>query len=249
MIQNISEDKFANRKVGEIVSDNYNAAGVLRNYGIDFCCGGGKLLAEVCSEKGLDLSEINRALEDLNNQPTHQGDDYKSWKPDFLIDYIINTHHLFVKEKTKEITAYAAKVAKVHGRSNPENVEINKKFSMLCAELMDHLNDEEKVVFPLIKTVLEKTEKNQEVTEEEKTALKRELRNMESDHDKAGRIMESIRKASNEFTPPEYACRTYQVLYQNLEGFEKDLHKHVHLENNILFQKAERLLEKAERQG
>ena len=65
---------------------------------------------------------------------------------------------------------------------------------------------------------------------------------MVSEHEHAGDLMAEIRSLSHQFTPPADACATYLILYQNLEGFEVDLHKHVHLENNILFQKMEELV-------
>jgi len=159
-----------------------------------------------------------------------------------LIDYIINNHHSFVRQKTHEITIYAAKVANVHGERHPENIEIFKTFEALSNNLMEYLNDEETRVFPLIKKVFEKQEKGERSTEREISELKRELRQMEEGHEAADSLMANIRELSNEFTPPVGACTTYGILYQNLAGFEKDLHKHVHLENNILFKKIERLV-------
>ena len=55
--------------------------------------------------------------------------------------------------------------------------------------------------------------------------------------------MDEVHTLSNNFTPPEDTCSSYQVLYSKLNEFEKDLHKHVHLENNILFPKAIKLEE------
>lgn len=237
-----TQSSIYNQRIGDIVSDNYHAAGVFRNYGIDFCCGGGRPLGEVCENMGIDLAEIT---EQLNNIPWGNrsgGDNYTDWSPSFLIDYIVNTHHNFVRNKTVEISAYAAKVAKVHGENHPENVDIFTKFSLLTNELMEHLNAEEVTVFPLIKSLSEKIENGEDLSEDEIDELKKQLSLMIEDHDGAGQIMAEIRELSNNFNPPEDACRTYQILYHNLAGFEEDLHKHVHLENNILFRKAEQLI-------
>lgn len=237
-----TQNSLHNQRIGDIVSDNYHAAGVFRNYGIDFCCGGGRPLGEVCENKGIDLAEIT---EQLNNIPwgnQSSGDNYTDWSPSFLIDYIVNTHHNFVRNKTVEISAYAAKVAKVHGENHPENVDIFRKFSLLTNELMDHLNAEEVTVFPLIKSLSQKVESGEDLSDVEIDELKKQLGLMIEDHDGAGQLMAEIRELSNNFNPPEDACRTYQILYHNLAGFEEDLHKHVHLENNILFRKAEQLI-------
>lgn len=228
--------------IGEIVSDNYHAAGVFREYGIDFCCGGGKLLGDVCESKGIPFDEVVDRLKSAPWVNHSSGDNYNAWSPDFLVDYIINTHHTFVRKKSDELAGYAAKVAKVHGERHPENVEIFKKFITLTNELLEHLNEEENRVFPLIKKVYGKRQTGQIPGENEISELNEELIQMVEEHEVAGSIMAEIRELSNEFTPPQDACATYRILYQNLADFEKDLHKHVHLENNILFKKMERLI-------
>lgn len=238
----INTENLAIERIGDIVSENYHTAGVFKEYGIDFCCGGGKPLNEVCEKNGLSLNEVIQKLNTIPWQGSESGHNYKEWDAGFLIDYIINTHHQFVRRKTEEISAYAAKVARVHGERHPENVEILKCFVTLSNELIEHLEAEETTVFPLIKKLSAKLENGESLLEAEIDKLRGQLSLMEDDHDGAGQVMAKIRELSHNFTPPEDACRTYQILYQNLEGFEEDLHKHVHLENNILFKKAEKLI-------
>ncbi len=238
----IHTENLATQCIGDIVSENYHTAGVFKEFGIDFCCGGGKPLNEVCEKKGLSLNEVVQKLNTIPWQGNDNGHNYKDWDAGFLIDYIINTHHQFVRKKTEEISVYAAKVARVHGERHPENVEILKYFVTLSNELIEHLEAEENTVFPLIKKLSAKKKNGEPFTEDEILELKHQLSLMIDDHDSAGHMMAEIRSLSHDFTPPEGACRTYQILYQNLAGFEADLHKHVHLENNILFKKAESLL-------
>ena len=236
------QSSISKQKIGDIVSDNYHAAGVFKAHGIDFCCGGGRPLGTVCEEQGIDLTALTEELKSIPWVNHSSGDNYNDWSPSFLIDYIINTHHKFVRQKISEIPIYAAKVAKVHGERHPENVEIFKLFTMLSDELIEHLSDEEQAVFPLIKSVSEKRDRGEAVSDKEMNELKNQLNLMIDDHEGAGKVMAKIRELSNDFRPPADACKTYQVLYRNLGGFEADLHKHVHLENNILFKKAEQLV-------
>lgn len=237
-----SYTRYDSKKIGDIVSENYNAAAVFQEFGIDFCCGGGIQLKEACEKYGVQLSDVSDRLEKLASSNQRSGDNYAAWTPSFLIDYIVNTHHNFIREKSSEIQAYAAKVARVHGHNYPENIEIYNIFEELVKELLDHIEEEESAVFPLIKTVAAKRDRGETITKEEYTELRKELDQMESEHEHAGRLMAGIRELSHKFTPPAEACATYRILYQNLEGFEADLHKHVHLENNILFQKMEKLI-------
>lgn len=232
-----------NKKVGDIVAESYHAAGVFREFGIDFCCGGGQPLADVCEKKGIQLQSVTEKLELLFESTESSEHNYNDWAPAFLIDYIINTHHTFVRKKTDEISAYALKVARVHGDRHPENVEIFNKFVELRKELIEHLEAEENTVFPLIKRIGKNIEEGKSPAEADLKSLQDELDKMVDDHEGAGSVMAEIRELSNNFTPPQDACATYQILYKNLAGFEEDLHKHVHLENNILFRKAEKLLD------
>lgn len=240
--QNEIISPLAKQNVGDIVSENYHAAGVFKSHGIDFCCGGGRPLEVVCKKQGIELDTITNALENISWKKHTGTENYSQWTPSFLIDYIINKHHNFVRLKTEEIPIYAAKVARVHGERHPENVEILERFTFLANDLIEHLKDEEETVFPLIKRLSEKREAGEDLSKEDKLAIKSELDKMIDDHEGAGEAMAAIRELSNNFTPPQCACKTYQVLYQNLAGFEEDLHKHVHLENNILFKKTEQLL-------
>ncbi len=228
--------------IGDIVAGNYHAAGVFKEFGIDFCCGGGVSLDKACQKRNLDIEKVVEKLNQLKNTEINPDQNYNAWEPGYLIDHIEATHHNFVRTKTAEITAYAAKVAGVHAERHPENVAIYEKFVALSRELLNHLEAEEERVFPLIRKIFEARMRGETISEEVIGSLKNELELMEDDHEEAGDVMKEIRELSNQFTPPTDACRTYQILYLNLAGFEEDLHKHVHLENNILFKKAENLV-------
>lgn len=228
--------------IGEIVASNYHAAGVFHRFGMDFCCGGGISLKKACEKKDTDLKSLIAALQLVKNNVIGSEENFQSWEPDYLIDYIINNHHNFVRIKTEEISVYAEKVAKVRGEQYPETVTIFEKFKMLSSELITHLEAEEVRLFPLIKTIYRSRLKGETIADKIIKSLNEELSRMEDDHVLAGDTLKEIRELSNQFAPPVNACRTYQILYQNLAGFEQDLHKHVHLENNILFKKAKQLV-------
>lgn len=226
------------RTVGEIVSEDYRTAGVFKKYGLDFCCGGKRKLADACERKGLDL---NLLLSEIDNLSVRDYDHhrYNEWSPVFLIDYIINNHHHFVRTKLPEIKAYATKVAKVHGKSYPVLNDMLDLFLVLKDEMLSHLDAEERVLFPYIKKMTEARKNGTALEREQQTGTAADaIEMMEQEHDEAGNLMAQLEEMSNDFTPPEDACTTFRVYFQNLEGFRDDLHKHVHLENNILFPKA-----------
>ena len=128
--------------IGAIVAADYRTAKVFEARGIDFCCGGKIPLATICARNGLDLSNIIRELEALQNEPGTQSEQYGAWSLSFLADYIVNTHHLYLRENDDQIAAYARKIAGVHGVNHPEVVEIADLFPGIAAALTAHLKAE-----------------------------------------------------------------------------------------------------------
>lgn len=229
---------FEEQTIGEIVSEDYRTARVFKKYGLDFCCGGKKKLTDICDRKGVD---INTLLEEIDkiSQKQDAGHNYNEWSPAFLIDYIINNHHHFVRTKLPEIKGYAEKVAKVHGKTYPVLMEMLSVFLELKDEILAHLDAEEQILFPYVKKLDEaKANGKPPFREQQSGTAAQAIEIMEEEHDEAGKLMAKLEEMSNGFTPPEDACATFRVYFQNLEGFRDDLHKHVHLENNILFPKA-----------
>ncbi|MBS1774002.1 MAG: iron-sulfur cluster repair di-iron protein [Bacteroidetes bacterium] len=218
--------------IGSIVTKDIRKAEVFKKLGIDFCCGGKKTLEQACKEKGLEESDVLLALENTNNN-TGNTHDFDKWKISFLADYIINQHHTYVRDSTPLLSELSMKVSSMHGDKNPELININEKLGLLLKELATHMKKEEAILFPYIK----KLEDN--ICNEVKfNNIQEAVWVMERDHDVAGDLMREIRELSNNYTTPVNACNSYKLLYYKLEEFENDLHRHVHLENNILFPKS-----------
>ena len=137
-------ENLRNKTVGEIVKDDFRAADIFTNHGIDFCCGGKISVAEACADKGCDESEVIGQLEMLQYQTGTNTHDFDSWKLDFLADYIINTHHQYVTKSIPQIMPLAQKVAEVHGANHPEVIRIHELFQQLANELIMHLQKDRK---------------------------------------------------------------------------------------------------------
>ncbi len=219
-----STKELGSRPVGEVVAEDYRRGGVFKRFGIDFCCGGGRSVADACARKGVELEELAQALESSDRKGGESAlPDPRGWAPAFLADYIENVHHTYCRENLPVLQAFTQKVALVHGLENPEVVEVDQKVQELAREMEAHMKSEEDVVFPAIR--------DGEATPEA-------FAQMEEEHDVAGGIMAEIRGLTGGFTPPQGACATWRASYAKLEEFEGDLHRHVHLENNVLFPKA-----------
>lgn len=224
------------KTVGSIVAEDYRTAVVFKEYGIDFCCGGGRSLADTCASKGIPVAQISKELEAVQQQPAQVGGiDVSSWSLTLLSTYIEEKHHRYVRQMLPKIQEFALKVARVHGARHPETIDIWQTWEVLAADLSQHLLKEEQILFPYIR---EKSGSDGDAVKPPFGSVANPIRVMTSEHELAGTLMEKIRNLSNNFTAPEDACTTYRVLYSLLQDFESDLHQHIHLENNILFPKA-----------
>ena len=157
---------------------------------------------------------------------------------DFLIQYIVNNHHQYVRNAIPTITAHLQKTKAAHGNKYDFIAKIENTFARISMELTSHMMKEERILFPLIKYLAD----SKTFKEKPKTrgfgSVQNPIKQMEAEHISAGNEMEEIRALTNNYTLPEDSCATFQLTYNELAEFEKDLHKHIHLENNILFPRA-----------
>ena len=224
--------------IGEMVVRDYRKAQVFKKLGIDFCCGGKKTVEEVCKTKGLDVDLVKAELDSVSAEVEPTGNDYDNWKLDFLVDYIVNTHHQYVITSIPFIAELANKVSSVHGQHHPEVVQVAEIFNRLSKDLSLHLVKEETIVFPFIKGLILDEKSGTKSQSAAFDSIQTPTQMMEVEHEQAGEDMAEIRSITDNYTLPADACTSYRVLYQKLQQFENDLFNHVHLENNILFPKA-----------
>ena len=227
--------------IGEIVAADFRTAAVFEKHGIDFCCGGTVPLATVCTKYGLDLAAIAEELEAVKNDPADRSQNYSSWALPFLADYIVNTHHAYLKENDEQIAAYARKIADVHGAHHPEVIRIAAIFDKITADMTAHLKEEEEVFFPALKRVDAARISGNTPDAGDRETIRLTLLTLYREHEEIGDAVHTIRDLSKGYAIPDDVCNTFTVTYRKLKEFEDDLHKHVHLENNILFPKASEL--------
>ena len=224
--------------LGQIAAKDFHKAQVFKKYGLDFCCGGKKTVRQACDEKGLDIIQIENELREADKKPASRPLPYGDWSLDFLADYIVNTHHSYIRKHLPELRIYARKVMKVHGNRHPELLPIYNLVEEVNTEIMAHMIKEERVLFPYIKTLaMANNDKQLSYTLPFET-VQIPINMMEMEHELVGENLAQIRKLSGNYTLPEDACASYSLLYSMLDEFEDDLHLHIHLENNILFPKA-----------
>lgn len=230
---NINKDTL----ISDIVAENYKTADVFKKYNVDFCCNGNRTITEVSADNGIKVNElIAEVIEILNNVSEVQN--YGDWELDFLSDYIYQNHHLYVEKQIPEIQQYLTKICKVHGNKHPELFEIADLFDKSAAELTTHMKKEELILFPFIKKLANTLKNEKDLVQPPFGSIENPISMMHSEHYQEGERFRRIAELSNNYTPPQNACNSYKITFQLLKDFEEDLHKHIHLENNVLFKKA-----------
>ena len=227
--------------IGEIVSGDFRAAAVFQKYGIDFCCGGNRTVEDACRAKQIDaravLGDVVRECAVADDQAPQ----FATWEPSALVAYIISKHHAYVRKALPAITAYTQKLSGVHGANHPELRDVEQIFAGVAAEMTSHMMKEERILFPFIVELQDAAESGGPAPAIPFGTVANPIHMMEEEHESAGSAMARIRELTAGFTVPADGCTTYRVGLQELETFERDLHAHVHLENNILFPKALKL--------
>jgi regulator of cell morphogenesis and NO signaling len=230
--------KETNRTIGDIVAEDYRTAKVFEAHGIDFCCGGNVALRTTCKEKGINLNLLTQELETVKSEPVERSQDFSAWELSFLADYIVNVHHGYLNENIEKINAYVRKIAEVHGTNHPEVLEIAVIFTKIATDLVVHLREEEEEFFPALKRVDSNKKTGIVPAAQDVATIKESLERLTREHEEIGDAIHKIRHLAAGYAIPDNVCNTFIVTYRKLKEFEEDLHKHVHLENNILFKKA-----------
>ena len=224
--------------VREIALEQPHSIRVFERFGIDYCCGGRKPLAEACMEKQIAVDEVLAALEAAAGSTAAMPVDWSQAALGKLIDHIVATHHAYVKNELPRLAVLAQKVVNRHGDTQAHLPALQKLLAQLDEELIHHLGKEEHVLFPYITKLEGALNSGGAHPEACFGTIESPIAMMTSEHDAAGAMVAEIRRLSENYTTPVGACPTYHAYYDGLKEFEQDLHQHIHLENNILFPRA-----------
>jgi len=224
------------KTVREFAVEFPNATRLFEKLGIDYCCGGNRSLKDACAAAGVSVDEVTRWNESarIGEAPT----DFAAISLRALVTHILDKHHVDTRSEIERLQSLIEKVWNAHGANHPELARLKSSFQNLSAELEPHMIKEEMVLFPYILRLEEHAKKNQPVSAPPFRTIANPIQMMNMEHDGAGYLLRQIRHVTSDFTVPPDACMSYQTLYKALEEFERDLHQHIHLENNILFPRA-----------
>jgi len=224
--------------IGEVVKFNYRTAMFFQEHDIDFCCGGKKTISEASKEVGFDTDEFIKNLESLAGQADPDTAYINSLNLSELSEYIIKRHHRYVHDSIPILNKNLNKICDVHGEHHPELLEVNDLFTHSVGALIKHMQKEELMLFPYIQRLEQAFINKSELPGSPFGSVSNPIAMMIEDHQQEGDRFDQISKLTRKYKVPEDACTTYELALNQLKEFEIDLHRHIHLENNILFPKA-----------
>ncbi|MFY9855887.1 MAG: iron-sulfur cluster repair di-iron protein [Terracidiphilus sp.] len=228
----------ATQTVREIALEQPSSMRVFEHYGIDYCCGGRKPLAEACAASKVEVDAVIAALEAAATVAVPEAEDWALQSMEELVTHIVATHHAYVRRELPRLAEFAQKVVNRHGANRVELPAIQTALSTLEEELMLHLAKEETILFPYIVKLERARTSGAAMPSSCFGTVAHPIQMMTQEHDAAGTMLAEMRRLSENFTTPADACPTYHAFYDGLKEFERDLHQHIHLENNILFPRA-----------
>jgi regulator of cell morphogenesis and NO signaling len=214
--------------LGEIVTLRPSLAADLERRGLDYCCHGGRTLAEAARQAGLDASTVADEL-----SAAHVGEPAAEWAslgPVELVDHIETVHHRYLWAELPRISALVDKIVTVHGERHPELAEVQRLFAELRADLEPHLTREERELFPMIRRLATTDGPGSDTG-----ALAAQIDALAAEHETVGDLLEALRRVTSGYTTPADGCASYSAGYRALADLEADTHLHVHKENNLLF--------------
>ncbi len=224
--------------LAEIVINDQRTAALFDKHRLDFSCNGKRTLAQACTESNIDTAILIGELKNLDNFSTVPENNYSKLSLTELIQHIVSKHHTFIKLEIPILSAYLKKITDAHKDEHPELLKITSLFNAFKEEMLMHLQKEELILFPRIKEIEKNCKDRTAKTKHSLTYLLAPIDIMKQEHDHADKLLIEIRKIANNYEWPADACTTYKLAFSAFDNFERDLHQHVHLENNILFPKA-----------
>lgn len=216
---------LTNQSLGELARDLPGATAIFHKHKLDFCCGGSRTLADAAARKGLDTAAIEQELLALQPQSTSQQQlvelDNKA-----LIEHILTRFHDVHREQLPELIRLSRRVERVHGDHPKCPAGVSAHLEQMQEELEMHMQKEEQILFPMIARGVG-------------GIAVAPVQVMRHEHDDHGAALERLLDLAHNLSLPDGACNTWQALYRGLETLKNDLMEHIHLENNVLFQRVD----------
>ena len=236
-MENIDE-----KPVGQIVAENYRTYPVFESHKIDYYNKGKRSLREVANEYKIDLQALKNEIAKKKESPSEEEEDFNSRGLDALSEYIVKTYHRYADQQIQVIKPTLEKACEEYGEQHPALLEIKNLFDAAAGGIAVHQKKEELILFPFIRKMADAEKNNKAFVRPPATkSVESPVDMLTHEHHQQSELFQKIAALSQDYTSSEGVDGTYKDSLGLLKEFEINLHKHLHLENNILFPKALKL--------
>lgn len=227
--------------VRDVVLEVPGGVAAMEKHRIDYCCGGSKTLRQVAGELGLRVEWI---LDTIAAERTNGGatdSELREVPLAELVAKLVDHYHEGNRRSAEALTKAASDATSAH----PERAElgvVRAHLGTLFAALLPHLRHEERNLFPYV-VALEVAGQTPGVRAPVALfeTIRHVLDDMEHEHEACDVELQKIREATRDFAVDDVTPPDVRALYEALEAHEKELVRHMHLEGNVVFPRAERL--------
>lgn len=153
---------------------------------------------------------------------------------DELVEFISKTYHNYLKELIFSLEVHLGTMLKIDTIKDSGVTSIRNCVQELKILLEQHVSREENILFPFI-SKLTKNNKNSNL--EPEIFSGHLINKIKMEHAKISEILNKIRKLSHNYSPPANSSPALKLCYAQLFNLEQDIHKHIFVEENILFPK------------
>ena len=163
---------------------------------------------------------------------------FNKYDTDFLIDYIIQTHHAFANKNAIIIYNLTQKVVYRHSHEHNELKKFNEVAFFFFHDLLNQMLNEEQNLFPYLSQTIREIKYNGKNDNATMQSLKEKIQLQQTEHKKSFNYLKVFRQITNDYCIPLDACNHYKSLFEKMKELEHDLTLHFHLEDDILFRNA-----------
>lgn len=230
-------ESIENTPVGQIAATDFRICDVFEKYGIDYYNQGKRRLSDWIREKDLDGG---RLISEIEKSRTGKGSvDFDTRPLDELAAYIVKTYHRPAEERIGRLKAKLESLLPGGSGEFPEIQEIKEIFDQVAGQIAMHQRREELILFPYIRKMTAAIKENKTFERPPMTKSAENPVNMLThEHHDQGEAFEKIKDLTGDYTVSGDKDEALKEVYALLKEFEQKLHRHLHLENNILFPKA-----------
>lgn len=227
------------QSIREIVTAEPSSVAVFERFEIDLCSRADAELERVCAEMQLSVEQVLEKLADAEAKAHGVTiPNIETYTLTRLIQHIVRTHHQTVRRELPQIVELSKRIAAKHGDRASRFKTVALLTEQLYLEMLAHLAKEEQMLFPYLVRLEEGADGHSPLPDAPFQSIAQPVSVMVREHDSVQGILAELRNLTNGFEPPEWACPRNIGFHASLASFEKDLHQHVHLENNLLFPRA-----------